>query len=184
MGTRFEYIADAAIPLVLAPGMATCGLCNHAVEELFEYSPEALLVDGAKRQVGAICETCLRAGPQVHEDALFKNTVVEYVSSLTGIGQAVPTTNELLARIGRSPRPIFVQGMDWPLCCADFCDLQGDGDDRLISEQAQGSHYWEQGPVQTDDEEDWTQSPPELGSDLLFFRCRTCAKRYFTFQPS
>jgi uncharacterized protein CbrC (UPF0167 family) len=186
MGARFRYVADEAMDLVVSSMMPKCHICKQMVTETFNYPEDVVLPDKAEDNISQVCATCLNAGPSVSENPWLMDAVCKhYGTKAKDGGLKEPVVAEALSRLARTPRPVMAQGTDWPLCCKDFCELYGAGDDdEDLSKQTAGMIMWDWGPKRIALVAKLLKGQPEFGSDLHFFRCTFCRKRYFTFQPT
>jgi hypothetical protein len=155
-------------------------------ETTFNYPETVVLPSGEVDSITQICATCLGSGPRVQEESHLLEAVESYFNSKQLKAEHDRSmVAEILQRLARNPRPLMAQGTDWPICHDDFCELySGGSDDADLSELTLRATFWDHGPVDSQAASEIMVGEPEFGEDVLLFRCLTCSRRYFTFQPT
>lgn len=184
MGSRFRYVSDDALDLVHSSMMPNCHVCQQMAEEVFNYPETVVLEGGVEDSISQACAVCLAKGPNVKEHPHLLNAVRKYFKGRKSSAEA-GAESAMLQRFACHPRPMMPQGTDWPICCDDFCELIASGSSDLdLADQTSGASFWDYGPVTRLKAAILIGGQAEFGEDLLMFRCLTCAKTYFTFQPT
>ncbi len=123
-------------------------------------------------EVSELCAECILGG-NIRKDFTpeIQNTINRFAAD----------HDTALAAFGRTPNiPLFIQYIDWPMCCGDWAEFIGTPENADESETVpQRFHYWERGP------RDWTSDHalrPESLREVSLFRCTTCDRQLFAWQ--
>lgn len=78
--------------------------------------------------------------------------------------------------------PLMMQSEDWPMCCNDWCEFTGNPPDLNVSVRVPvENEFWDRGPSEFDS---GFELQPESLREICLFRCLTCSKTYFIWQPT
>lgn len=187
MGEVFELIADSALEQ-LDDYYKDCHVCEKAGVDLYPYQGSFEADDGTvDDDIYAVCLKCIRTKNIAHVcDFEFIKKIGKYLTD-QGLSDAdyQCTKIALVEKYQRTPRiPLFMQEEDKPLCCQDITEFVGypKNDEELI-EKTESHLYWEDGLKPKSDDYNFRKyGGPESYSDVAFFRCAHCQKKYFTFQ--
>jgi hypothetical protein len=193
MGTVFRFIADSALVPEDPnnPGRA-CDVCgvNHPAYPVFG---KARVKQSRKEQaVDAACESCLKAGrvaqvkgPEA-EEALRRYLRQYHKRAKKAVIDA--RTAALLNDLTTMPchLPPFRQRFDWPCCCGELTEYQGcpAKDTRLM--EVPDCLHWEGGAADDVGGINFTgwAEETDVPHDTGVFRCLSCQRQYFVFQPT
>lgn len=181
MGATFRYIADSALE---ESDLGECQHCERPSIPSYAYRGEiinpqlAANVELASEdnEIFAACADCIHAGNLRKDDY--------ELSQIQGIVNSFATDRELAIRnYYLIPHiPLMMQREDWPMCCGDWCEFIGNPPDDNASVRVPFEYeYWKTRPMkQAFDHE----LRPESLREVCLFRCLSCPKTYFIWQPT
>lgn len=188
MGQIFELIADEALEKLDAY-YDECHIFGATDVDLYSYQGVLTLDDGTTDDdIYAACATCIGSKKLRHTgENEYTDTIKKYVNTLDQLTEEIKLilVEELISKNRRTPDvPIFLQGVDRPLCCNDIAEFMGYPSDKgelyKISEQ---DVYWDKEPkMKTRQLNFRIYGCPESLREVAGFTCKHCGKRYFTFQ--
>jgi len=175
MGSVFIHVADAAL---CASGDDPCQHCDRPDVPVYSYFGE--IIDPERANDPELA----RQEPTVHElcaDCILGGNIRRDVDDhiLKMIEQFASDRDQALVEFQQLPEiPMFLQSMDWPICCGRWCEFVGAAAsfEELVQRQAL-ANGWHHGPTLSRRlfAED---GPPESLDEISFFRCHTCGKQY------
>lgn len=180
MGNTFRYIHDSALYTVEDEIGDPCNFCNTTTDPVYSYwgyilqpdlaaDPELARTDP---DVFQLCSKCtLTSHVQKHVEPSLLKTINQFANN----------KQLTLEQFHRTPDiPRCVQGMDWPICCGEWCEFIGVpssyDESRVIPDNYE---YWNFEPKPW--YEDCVLEPEEL-SEISLFQCFQCKKKHFIFQ--
>ncbi|MCC9656698.1 CbrC family protein [Rhodopirellula halodulae] len=181
MGITFRYIADIA----LEPSeLGECQCCERAAAVSYNYRGEIVDPSAAANsklaeeepEIYAACAGCINAG-------LVRKSEYEIADIQKLINRFASDKQDAVKQYHRIPHiPLMMQGEDWPLCCGDWCEFIGVPTDYNESVRVVSQHqFWDRRPV----EPHWDfELKPESLREICIFRCLSCRKTYFIWQPT
>jgi hypothetical protein len=193
MGTVFRFIADKAlVPENPDNPKRKCDVCgqNDPAYRVFGKA----LVQRSKKQVSvdAACESCLKSGQvaQVKRSEV-EETIRDYLKRFHK-GKKKPfidsRTDAMLKDLTTMPcyLPPFHQRLDWPCCCGELTEYQGRPVDDQSLMVVPDCLHWESGSVEDVggiNFQGWGEAT-DVPADTGVFRCLSCNRLYFVFQPT
>jgi hypothetical protein len=181
MGTMFRYVADAA----LTPSdLGDCQLCERI--GVTSYSFTGVITDPSRAanpqlaqedpHVFALCAACILGGNVRKHDSEIAE--IRRIVNAFAVDRAAAIANyHTLPHI-----PLMMQHRDWPMCCGDWCEFYGNPADYRESVEVPSLHqFWDYRPHKWD--RDFELKPESL-REVCVFRCLTCNRSYFIWQPT
>jgi uncharacterized protein CbrC (UPF0167 family) len=181
MGTTFQNIAESALE---SSELDDCQCCERAGVASYDYRGE--MADPStvanpqlaeeEPKIHAACAHCINGG-FVRKDEYEIGEIQSIISTFTSEKEKVAQ------QYHRTPNiPLMMQREDWPMCCGDWCEYIGAPADYDESVQVPACHqFWNRRPV----EPHWDlELKPESLRDVCIFRCHSCDKTYFIWQPT
>ncbi|MCA8913268.1 MAG: CbrC family protein [Planctomycetes bacterium] len=184
MGTRFRYVADDALRAENPDWYPECHVCD-AVGTVYPMRATVRLGDGQTEDISAVCESCLNTGINIEYEFNFKENVLKYFKRDSSNEDPKTLMLQALERLAHNPRPAkCVQGFDWPLCCNDFCEFLGSPANAEAYEAFRiDARFWVGGPAGKHLSRNFlVEGPPELWTEVSFFRCSHCGKKHYIDQ--
>ncbi|SJL84529.1 hypothetical protein [Vibrio palustris] len=184
MGKIFELISDDA--LEESDYSDECSFCGEKGVPIYKIT--GLLIEPGQYQFQDIpedmenserdeaCESCLKAG----KIKLFSEWEIEPI-----LKKHCNNPAEQLEKIRSTPTiPLFLQGLDWVVCCGELCEFKGSPktyDESIVL--VDSYQFWHKGP------EDWKTFwssgftlEPESLDEVSKFECHQCNKNWFIWQ--
>ena len=181
MGATFRYIADDALK---ESGLGECQHCERVGVPSFNY--RGIIIDpqlaantelaSQDNDIFAACSDCIHGG-NIRKDDYEVGQIQGIINSFASDKEAAVRSYHLIPRI-----PLMMQNEDWPLCCNDWCEFIGNPADYEASVRVPNENkFWDHGP--SNHSFDFELRPESL-REVCLFRCVSCPKTYFIWQPT
>lgn len=181
MGSTFRYISDAAME---ESDLGECQHCESPGIPSYNYRGEiidptlAANSELASKDNGifAACAPCIHGG-NLRKDEYELGRVRPIIDSFASDRIAAVRSYHLIPHI-----PLMMQDEDWPMCCGDWCEFIGNPPDYEASVRVPFEYqFWDHRPVNR--KRDYELRPESL-REVCLFRCLSCPRTYFIWQPT
>jgi hypothetical protein len=179
VGTVFKHVADSA----LGSGLGTA--CHHCEREdlpIYPYfgeivNPELAHDPQLAREEPAVSELCAECivGGNVRRDNHFEaeSTIARFAADPDRAWKEFHQLPNL---------PLFLQRLDWPMCCGEWCEFTGiPGSYRDLLKIQDGCQGWNRGPGAPPRDFREGGAPASL-REVSVFHCHECGSGYYTDQ--
>jgi hypothetical protein len=181
MGSTFRYIADDALRV---SELGDCQFCERPGVPSYKYtgiivhpSQAANAALAAEEpELFAACADCIHAG-HVRKDDYEISRILDVLNAFATDQARAVSDYHLTPHI-----PLMMQDEDWPFCCNDWCEFIGNpADDEASVRVPANFTYWDHRPTPCQ----WDfELRPESLREVCLFRCLSCPKTYFIWQPT
>lgn len=171
-----EYLEMMESSGVIGTCVIIDGILNGKPPDLPDASSANSKFAEDEPEIEAACAGCINAGLVQKDD--YAVAEVQGIINAFAIDKAKVTQ-----KYHRIPNiPLMMQYDDWPMCCGDWCEFFGTPSDYEESVRIPSQHqFWDRRPVKPH----WDfELKPESFSEICLFRCRSCDKTYFIWQPT
>jgi hypothetical protein len=181
MGTLFRYIADSALN---ESGLGECQHCERPTIPAYKYN--GLIVDLSRAAnpalaaednvIFAACADCIHGG-NLRKDDYELRQIQPIIVAFANDSESAVRNYHLIPHV-----PLMMQREDWPMCCGDWCEFIGNPPDYDASVRVPSEYqFWNRQPVNRAFGFDLR---PESLREVCLYRCLTCPKKYFIWQPT
>lgn len=181
MGSKFRYIADEALRV---SDLGDCQFCERPGVPSYKYTGiivhpsqaanPALAVE--EPELFAVCADCIHAG-HVRKKESEISRILGIVEQFAANKAGAINDYHLIPHV-----PLMMQDEDWAFCCNNWCEFIGNPADDDASVKVPATFaFWDHCPTPSD----WDfELKPESLREVCLFRCLTCPKTYFIWQPT
>lgn len=167
MGKTFRYVSDCVTDLACDP---PCNLCGDVESACYRYDCVLDEVEGWGEY--QFCANCINSGRVKKDDyelGEIEKTVIRNSGDLPRLTAPFHTIPHVMQH---------VQGIDWPICCGDWCEFIGyPGTREDLKEISANSLYWSRVPWGTEYNPQY-ELHPEILEEVCLYKCQDCQKRY------